>query len=369
MALNLSRRSFFADEDNLRMGNGYRVEGKKPEMSGGGGDSFGKVWPGVENPFASDRCNRGPNVGASAAQDSVSKDILDILPSDPFGMDISTTFTGMDIGTTFTAITGWLEDLEFDYGGYQRDQLRPTEHSYQLFAELNFFWNNAMRFHGFPGGNTGVEERNVLHGQSGPGESSSSRGDGAVSCNFDFGYACDDMHDMLGLGREFKDVAIASVSGDTTCMGDVSCLGGDDLAPHPALSFCLSYLGLPDLLVVEGVCKYLQSTVRGDPLLWRSIHIDQPLNERITDDVLLELTNRAQGNLQCLSLVECTRITDEGLKRVLLANPKLIKVSMHYHNSFVDFKLDLRYVAVHLKHVCVYLYLINLGFAGAVVLF
>ena len=86
---------------------------------------------------------------------------------------------------------------------------------------------------------------------------------------------------------------------------------------------------LSDLLVVERVCKSLHSTVRGDPLLWRSIHVDQPLNERITDDVLLQLTNRAQGHLQCLSLVECTRITDDGLKRILEGNPKLTKVSMH----------------------------------------
>ena len=325
MALNFSHRPIFPgglSEDNLvapmRIGNGYRVEGIQEKGGGGGGDGFGKgSWHhhDVENCFdygRGDRCDRG-----GATQDNVSKDILDLLPSDPFGMDIS---------TTFTAITGWLEDLEVDYGGYRRDELRSGNDNYQLFAGLNFIWNNAMRFHTFPGGNLCVEEK-VSQGPSGFGECSWKEV-GAPSCNFAFGSDCN-VDDVLGFGSEYEDVGIASQSGGDTHMDDENCLGGDELAPHPALSFCLGYLGLSDLLVAERVCKSLRSTVRGDPLLWRSIHIDQPLNERITDDVLLQLTNRAQGNLQCLSLVECTRITDDGLKHVLEANPKLTKVSMH----------------------------------------
>ncbi|TKY59854.1 F-box protein SKIP14 [Spatholobus suberectus] len=258
MALNFSHRPIFS-EDNLvspmRMG--------IPEKSG------------VENCFDYGR-DRG---GGGASHD----DILDLLPSDPFGMDIS---------TTFTAITGWLEDLEVDYA----------------FAGLNFIWNNAMRFHAC------VEEK------KGFGECCSAREDGAAaaaSSNFGFGSACDG--DVSGSPA-------AGGSGDGVRGGEGG--GGDELAPHPALSFCLGYLGLSDLLVVERVCKSLHSTVRGDPLLWRNIHVDQPLNERITDDVLLQLTSRAQGNLRSLSLVECTRITDDGLKRVLEGNPKLIKLSV-----------------------------------------
>lgn len=38
----------------------------------------------------------------SVSPESSSKDVIDLLPSDPFGMDIS---------TTFTVITGWFEDL------------------------------------------------------------------------------------------------------------------------------------------------------------------------------------------------------------------------------------------------------------------
>ncbi|MCI23869.1 F-box SKIP28-like protein, partial [Trifolium medium] len=132
------------------MGNGYRVEGL-PEKSGGSssGDGFGNGWRDVDNCFdyGSDRG------GASGVtQDSVSKDILDLLPSDPFGMDIS---------TTFTAITGWLEDLDFDYGGYRRDEIGASGENYPLFAGLNFIWNNAVRFHNFPsqGGSVCIEEK------------------------------------------------------------------------------------------------------------------------------------------------------------------------------------------------------------------
>ncbi|CAL9038780.1 unnamed protein product [Musa banksii] len=52
------------------------------------------------------------------------------------------------------------------------------------------------------------------------------------------------------------------------------------------------------------------------------------LGEKITDDVLLRLTQRAQGNLQCLSLSGCSRITDDGVKCVLDNNPKLKKLSV-----------------------------------------
>lgn len=302
----------------MRTGNGCRVEGI-PEKSGG--DEFGKGWHDVENCFdyGMDRSDRG------STRESVSKDIIDLLPSDPFGMDIS---------TTFTAITGWLEDLEIDYGGNSggRDELLASCEDYQLFAgfNFNFFWNNwnnAVRFHHFPqwgGGNVCFEERK-FQGSNGLGECSR-RDVRDSSCSFGSGSACD-MDGVLGFGSDYKDVTIASVSGDTN-MNDVNSRGGDDFSPHPALGFSLSYLGLSDLLSVERVCKSLHSTVRGDPLLWRSIHIDQPLNDRITDDVLFELTKRAQGNLQCLSLVECSRITDDGLKRVLEVNPKLIKLSV-----------------------------------------
>ncbi|XP_052477835.1 F-box protein SKIP14 isoform X3 [Gossypium raimondii] len=100
---------------------------------------------------------------------------------------------------------------------------------------------------------------------------------------------------------------------------------GHEGTPHEALILALGYLGVRDIFVIENVCTSLRSVVQNDPLLWRDIHINPPLNEKITDDVLLQITGRGQGSLQCLSLVDCQRITDEGLKHVVENNPKLIK--------------------------------------------
>ncbi|KAJ0729411.1 putative F-box domain, leucine-rich repeat domain superfamily, F-box-like domain superfamily [Helianthus annuus] len=104
-------------------------------------------------------------------------------------------------------------------------------------------------------------------------------------------------------------------------------IGGD---PHDAFVLALNYLGTNDLLMVERVCRSLCYTIRNDSLLWRNLYIDQPLNERITDDILVRLTNRAEGNLRFLSLIKCPKITDDGLRRVLETNPKLTKVSNFY---------------------------------------
>ncbi|KAB2016459.1 hypothetical protein ERO13_D08G092600v2 [Gossypium hirsutum] len=100
---------------------------------------------------------------------------------------------------------------------------------------------------------------------------------------------------------------------------------GHEGTPHEALILALGYLGVRDLFLIENVCTSLRSVVQNDPLLWRDIHINLPLNEKITDDVLLQITGKGQGSLQCLSLVDCQRITDEGLKRVVENNPKLIE--------------------------------------------
>lgn len=307
MALNFSHRPLFPGhlpEDNLvspmRIANGYLVEGIPDK---------------VENCFdygrdRSDRCG---------SQESVHKDILDLLPSDPFGMDIS---------TTFTAITGWLEDLEVDYGGYGGDQVATSDGNYQLFAGLNFIWNNAMKFQAFPG-NMGFD--NSLNAVGGFGDGCVEEKEaGDASGHGPLGLACN-VEDILSLGNEIMGNRDADVMDEGSmefheCSG--VCSDGDGGAPHGAFAFALGYLGVRDLLVVETVCKSLRTIVRNDPLLWRSIHIDQPLNEKITDDILLQLTNRAQGNLQCLSLIECPRITDDGLKHALENNPRLTKLSV-----------------------------------------
>lgn len=322
MALNFSHRPIFPahlPEDNLvspmRIANGYLVEGI-PEKNG---DGYAKNWHSnreIDDCFDYGR-DRGDN--RCGSQESVSKDILDLLPSDPFGMDISTTFTA--------AITGWLEDLEVDYGGYGRDETRTSDGNRQFFAGLNFFWNNAMRFQSFPR-NTGFEHNlNVASGSGGCFKDKevveeSYSGGLASACNVD---------EMFSFDSE--NVGVVDQQTEGSHEDDRICCDGEEGIPHTALIFSLGYLGVRDLLVVEKACRSLCSTVRSDPLLWRTIHIDQPLNEKITDDALLQLTNRAQGNLQCLSLVECPRITDDGLKRVLESNPRLTKVRLFSSNT------------------------------------
>ncbi|XP_022732874.1 F-box protein SKIP14-like [Durio zibethinus] len=314
MALNFSHRPIFPahlTEENLvspmRIGNGFLVEGI-PEKNG---DGFSKSWHSnceMDNCFDYGRDYSGDGCGS---QESVSKDILDLLPSDPFGMDIS---------TTFTAITGWLEDLEADYGCHMRDDVGTGDGSYQLFAGLNFIWNNAMRFQTFPG-SMGLECKGSVSGGFGGFSQANEGGDvsgnaGGPACNVE-DVLCFSSDDMVSVDQEYEEFQNCEV-----------CSEGGEGAPHEALILALGYLGVRDLFALEKVCTSLRSTVQNDPLLWQSIHIDQPLNEKLTDDILLQITIRAQGSLQCLSLVDCQRITDEGLKRVVENNPKLIKLSV-----------------------------------------
>ncbi|CAH9135562.1 unnamed protein product [Cuscuta epithymum] len=79
---------------------------------------------------------------------------------------------------------------------------------------------------------------------------------------------------------------------------------------------------------MEQVCRSLCCVVQNDPLIWRNIKIDHPLSDKITDEALLQLANRAKGQLCCSSLVECLKITDGGLKNVLERNKRLTKLSV-----------------------------------------
>ncbi|XP_013712141.1 F-box protein SKIP14 [Brassica napus] len=209
---------------------------------------------------------------ANGYGDSASVDILDVLPSDPFGMDIN---------NTFTAITGWLEDLEVDCSRYGRDEIWVGDGSHQLFAGLSFIWNNAMRFQEFP-------ERNVYT-------------NGAF---------------------------LSTSSVDEVGESSGRCTTNENAQVHPAFGFCLYRLGVKDLLSASMVCKSLHTTVCDDLLLWKHIHICQPLSEKITDEALLQLTERAQGTMQCLRLVDCSRITDDSLKQILERNPQVVKLGV-----------------------------------------
>ncbi|GMI99775.1 RCAR3 INTERACTING F-BOX PROTEIN 1 [Hibiscus trionum] len=302
MALNFSHRPIFPahlTEDRvspLRMVNGYLVEGIQQKN----GDGCKESWHSNHDCFDYERDKSCARFGS---HESVSNDIIDLLPSDPFGMDVS--------------IAGWLEDLEIDYGHYVRDDMGTGDDSYRLFAGLNFIWNNTMWFQTLPG-----ERKASVSG--GFGECSQSNERGNVFDHAGFGSACN-ASDILCFGNEDT----VSVDHENNEFQDCKVFPAENEgAPHEALILALGYLDVQNLFSVERVCTSLRSAVQNDPLLWRNIHIDQPLSEKITDDVLLQITSRAQGSLQCLSLVDCQRITDEGLKCVVEENPKLVKLSI-----------------------------------------
>lgn len=320
MALNFSHRPIFPahlSEDNLvspmRISSGFLVDGV-PERNS---DVYGMPWhinQEVEDclDFREDTCEGG------GSPDCVSSDILDLLPPDPFGMDIS---------TTVTAITGWLDDLKVDYGGgYERDEGGPVDGNYQFFAGLNFIWNNAIRFQAYPFENKGIFYNS--YELDGFDVWSDGRTAGDVSCHTDPEppYVVDTIQ-TLGMEPETSRVQPEDLKEGNCVSSDV----GEP--PHAALSFVLGYLGTRDLIAVERVCKSLRLTAEGDPFFWRNIHINGRKLAQFTDDVLLQLTSKAQGGLECLSLVQCTGITDDGLMEVLLNNPKVTKVRIQVFQS------------------------------------
>ncbi|XP_043724223.1 F-box protein SKIP14-like [Telopea speciosissima] len=320
MTLNFSSRPIFPanpSEDNLlssiRIANGYVVEGIPDKNSYGFGKPRRFNWE-IEDSYdcKRDRADR------EGSHEPISNDILDILPSDPFGMDIS---------ATFTAITGWMEDLEADSENYMRGEASAKKGDYQLVAGLNFIWNSAMRFQTEPG-SIGIGERSNPVGRFDGWLEDKEFGDG--SCDGGFGSVTSVCNvEEIPSSDDDGDSRAASCRSNECHEGAEYCPPGEEAdAPHEALLFALSYLGVQDLLSVERVCRTLRSAVQNDALLWMNIHIDQPLSERITDDALMQLIGRAQGNLQSLSLVECSRITDDGLKRILETNPRLNKLSV-----------------------------------------
>ncbi|CAA2999184.1 F-box SKIP14 [Olea europaea subsp. europaea] len=325
MALNYSHWPKFPahiGEDSLV--SPMRIVNGVPVMSGEGftRTNHGSLGETEEHNFS---CGRDSDDRCSTP-DSASNDIANLLPSDPFGMDIE---------TTFTAITGWLEDLDVNYGGYVRNNnCASNQDDYDWFAGWNLIWKNALKFQSLSSNvhfdeklNIGIQSlvRNLQ------GEENLNRCIQSFPDNAHFS-------EKLSVGNELspyseeRDMggALAQYVSSSEVQFKEKGEGADGCAkekvPHEALAFTLSYLGIKDLLSVERVCRSLCSTVQDDPLLWRTIHIDQPLNERITDDVLLQLARRSQGSLQCLSLVECPRITDDGLRRVLETHPQLTKL-------------------------------------------
>ncbi|KAH7671028.1 RNI-like protein [Dioscorea alata] len=204
-------------------------------------------------------------------------DPIDLLPSDPFGMNLNTTFTA-------ALASWWIRDhgISLDDYGFGGDYLVSSFSDYGYGGWLPLY---ESQFNA-----------------------------GTLS---DFGSEAQDWG--------FTQAADRGESSNPNQMEE-ACDRGEEDYPHDALIYSLAYLGVRDLLSVEMVCRSLRNTVQSDSLLWRCIHIESPLSERMTDDDLFRLTSRAQGNLHYLSLVGCMHITDDGLKRVLETNPRLKKL-------------------------------------------
>ncbi|GAB2280579.1 hypothetical protein Dimus_015206 [Dionaea muscipula] len=299
MALNFSSRSIFQGllgEESLVLGigNGFYME-DLPERSG---DKIGRSWDlsnGIEDSFDY-ACG---NVNGGDLQESVYRDVLDLLPADPFGMGIS---------SPFTALSGFLGN--FEVGTYAKGEIDRSKADSSIFDELQIIWDQAMAFQSFPGSSDVV-----VAGRT-PQHFMDDCWDSFYYGDFGPGYGIEHVEIWSGTSWLAQTEEPPPKTDDDAETSDI----------HPALAFSLGYLGVHDLLSAEMVCKSMRYTIKNDPLLWRSIDIKQPLNDRVTDDVLLQLTNRAQGNMQCLSLINCTKITDDGLKQVLNRNLRLTKL-------------------------------------------
>ncbi|XP_022774298.1 F-box protein SKIP14-like isoform X2 [Durio zibethinus] len=301
-------------------------------------DDFGNSWScnwDVEKTHLSG----SGNSESKGFSEAVNDDIVARLPADPFGMEIRSTFAA--------AITGWIEGFENDFGSDfcvfgKQDGDEKKIADQHLFKGLNWVWNGTMSFQQEQGNSSfygfGSEDVDKKIGDQSSffkgmnwvwnGTMSFQQEEGNFEIN-EISIPNDDFNGFgIGNGLSNGDFLFNDEGrGLEDCKG-VFCDDNEGTAPNDALFFALGYLGVEDLLAVERVCRSLRDAVRSDPLLWRSIYIEHSLSKRITDDALLKLTSRAQGTLECLSLVGCVKITDDGLKLALESNPRLNKLSV-----------------------------------------
>lgn len=74
------------------------------------------------------------------------------------------------------------------------------------------------------------------------------------------------------------------------------------------------------------VCKSIRDSIRDDVLVWLDLVVEKPLSRRLTDRILINITSKAHGRLRTLALLNCFKITDDGLLKVVIANPLLTKL-------------------------------------------
>ncbi|NP_001353727.1 F-box protein SKIP14 [Zea mays] len=250
-------------------------------------------------------------------------DPVDLLPTDPFGMNLETTFTA--------AIASCIGDLTFMSGAGHFGSGDDDDFS----DDLSYYLNQAFMLTPEPwsGAYTGgFEDSFVCGGLSGAGGMEQfSRLPPSMS------YSIGVMEDPYSSCHPALSCCDNMVEEDpsSSCNPALACWDMVDVAPvqegndaHEAMVFVLSYLGLRDILSVEMVCKSLHSAVRNEPFLWKCIHIDSRLGKKMSDADLLCLTQKSPGSMQCLSLMHCNNITDQGLKAVLKSNLQLTKLGI-----------------------------------------
>ncbi|XP_028767122.1 F-box protein SKIP28 [Neltuma alba] len=96
--------------------------------------------------------------------------------------------------------------------------------------------------------------------------------------------------------------------------------------PNEALFLVLPYLSVGELLALSQVCISLRDAVNEDVLPWRNFLVRPPLSSNLSDQILVRLASKANGGLTTLGLINCTKITDYGLQRVVEENPFINKL-------------------------------------------
>ncbi|KAL8249828.1 hypothetical protein R6Q59_006696 [Mikania micrantha] len=97
--------------------------------------------------------------------------------------------------------------------------------------------------------------------------------------------------------------------------------------PHESLYLVLSYLPLFELLAMAQVCRSFMDALNNDILPWLNVVVEDKVpRSRVFDDILMKVTSKAKGRLRSLILVNCGKITDEGLLNVVANNPGINKL-------------------------------------------
>ena len=90
---------------------------------------------------------------------------------------------------------------------------------------------------------------------------------------------------------------------------------------HPMRFYFLSLRTSMYLSFTSEACMLLRDAVNKDVLSWRDIIIEKPLNSRLYDEILVQITSKANGKLRTLPLLNCFEITGYGLQTVMDKNP------------------------------------------------